>query len=78
MVFKNDENNILKTRVQAKGYGPRSQKENRVPIGGLDITISSLDELLNRMVLSQLMEKKIQFHLLLKEAHVLKLLWRQQ
>jgi hypothetical protein len=58
MVFTNDENNILKTRVQAKGYGPRSQNENRVPIGGLDITISSLDELLNRMVIPQLMEKK--------------------
>jgi hypothetical protein len=58
MVFTNDENNILKTRVQAKGYGPRSQNENRVPIGGLDITISSLDELLNRMVIPQLMGKK--------------------
>jgi hypothetical protein len=58
MVFKNDENNILKTRVQAKGYGPRSQNENRVPIGGLDITISNLDELLNRMVIPQLMGKK--------------------
>ena len=57
VVFKNDENKILKTRVQAQGYGPRSQKENRVPIGGLDITISSLDELLNRMVLPQLMKK---------------------
>ena len=58
MVFKNDENNVLKTRVQAKGYGPRNQKENRVPIGGLDITISNLDELLNRMVIPQLMRKK--------------------
>ena len=58
MVFTNDENNILKTRVQAKGYGPRSQNENRVPIGGLDITIGSLDELLNRMVIPQLMGKK--------------------
>ena len=57
VVFKNDENNILKTRVQTQGYGPRSQKENRVPIGGLDITISSLDELLNRMVIPQLMKK---------------------
>ena len=57
LVFKNDENKILKTRVQAQGYGPRSQKENRVPIGGLDITISSLDELLNRMVLPQLLKK---------------------
>jgi hypothetical protein len=58
MVFKNDENNVLQTRVQAKGYGPRSQKENRVPIGGLDITISNLDELLNRMVIPQFMGKK--------------------
>ncbi|WAC07721.1 MAG: YdbH domain-containing protein [Thermodesulfobacteriota bacterium] len=57
VVFKNDENNVLQTRVQAQGYGPRGQKENIVPIGGLDITISSLDELLNRMVIPQLMGK---------------------
>ena len=53
MVFKNDENNILQTRVQAKGYGPRGQAENRVPFGGLDITISRLDELINRMIVPQ-------------------------
>jgi len=58
VVFKNDENNVLQTRVQAQGYGPRGQKENIVPIGGLDITISSLDELLNRLVIPQFMGKK--------------------
>jgi len=58
VVFKNDENNVLQTRVQAQGYGPRGKKENRVPIVGLDIRIRSVDEVLNRLVIPQLMQKK--------------------
>ncbi len=50
MVFQNDENHILKAKVETKGYGPRGAKENIIPIGGLNINISSLDDLLNQMI----------------------------
>ncbi|MFQ5638958.1 MAG: YdbH domain-containing protein [bacterium] len=61
VVFNNERDQGWVTYVQAQGYGPRSDKENQVPIGGLDININALDELLNRIIFSKLDMSQIKF-----------------
>lgn len=61
VVFKNEPDTGWVTHVQAQGYGPRGEKENQVPIGGLDININALDELLNSIVFSKLDMSQIKF-----------------
>jgi len=49
----------LVTRVLIKGHGPVGDPDNRVPIGGIDINISNLDDLLNNIILPGLETKKM-------------------
>jgi hypothetical protein len=42
------------TRIRAKGSGPRGAKENRVPVGGLNINVNNLDRLLTSLVMPSL------------------------
>ena len=58
--FANEESGWM-TRVQAEGYGPRGAKENRVPIGGLNVNINNFDELLNSIIFSKVGSGKAEF-----------------
>ena len=47
------------TRIQIKGHGPYGDKENRIPIGGIDIEINNLDDLLNSVILPGYQSRKL-------------------
>lgn len=52
-VFTTEEDTWM-TRIRAKGSGPRGAKENRVPVGGLNINVNNLDRLLTSLVMPSL------------------------
>jgi len=60
IIFRNEDKGWM-AHLQTQGYGPRGEKENQIPIGGLDININNLDELLNSMILPKLGVSQIKF-----------------
>jgi hypothetical protein len=48
--FKNEPNRGLMTYVRVQGYGPRDEMEKQIPIGGFNVNINHLDDLLNSMI----------------------------
>ncbi|MGH7492855.1 MAG: intermembrane phospholipid transport protein YdbH family protein [bacterium] len=48
--FKNEPGRGLMTYVRAQGYGPRHDQEKQIPIGGFNVNINHLDDLLNSMI----------------------------
>lgn len=60
IIFKNEDKGWM-AHLQTQGYGPRGEKENQIPIGGLNININNLDELLNSMMLPRLGVSQIKF-----------------
>ena len=54
IIFKNDEIEGLMTTIQAQGHGPRGDEENQIPIGGLNVNINNLDELINSLIYSNM------------------------
>lgn len=57
--FTDDEELGWITRVQIKGHGPYGDKANRIPIGGIDIEINNLDDLLNSVILPGYQSRKL-------------------
>lgn len=53
MVLKNDERKVLMATINMKGYGPRGEKENRIPVGGITVHINGMDDLLNQVVFAK-------------------------
>jgi hypothetical protein len=49
--FDDDEEYGWVTRIQIKGHGPYGDEANRIPIGGIDIEVNNLDDLLNSVIL---------------------------
>ncbi len=56
MVLKNDSQKFLIATIDMKGYGPRGEKENRIPVGGITVNINGIDDLLNEVVFANLKE----------------------
>ncbi len=54
IIFKNDEIEGLMTTIQAQGHGPRGDEQNQIPIGGLNVNINNLDELINSLIYSNM------------------------
>ena len=59
IIFKNDEIEGLMTTIQAQGHGPRGDEENQIPIGGLNVNINNLDELINSLIYSNMSTSNI-------------------
>jgi hypothetical protein len=53
-VFKNEPNTGLVTRVQIQGHGPYGEMENQIPIGGLDINLYHLNDLINSIIFEKI------------------------
>ncbi len=48
--FKNEPGRGLMTYVRVQGHGPRSDPEKQIPIGGFNVNINHLDDLLNSLI----------------------------
>lgn len=59
IIFEYDEMDGLLTTIQAQGHGPRGDVENQIPIGGLNVNINNLDELINSLIYSNMSAGKI-------------------
>jgi hypothetical protein len=46
------------TRIQIQGHGPYGDEANRIPIGGIDIEINNLDDLINTVILPGYQSRK--------------------
>lgn len=56
--FKNEPERGLMTYVRVQGYGPRHDRENQIPIGGFNVNINHLDDLINSMMWAPLGAEK--------------------
>jgi hypothetical protein len=53
-IFEKEAKGGWAARLQIQGFGPRGSKDSRIPIGGLNVNIHDLDQLLNSTILQGL------------------------